>query len=61
MKTILAAVFIGLFANAAGAQAPESPAPARYKEVCRENKEKKKVCKKIRVHKKLDGKPVPKS
>lgn len=38
-------------------------AEARVKEVCRVQKDKdgkdKKVCKKVKVHKKLDGTPVP--
>lgn len=58
MKALVVAISL-ILTGIAGAQAPESPAPAKYKVVCRENKESKIDCKKIRIHKKLDGKAVP--
>lgn len=63
MKALLLALTLGAVSSTALAtQKAEAPAPAasapKYKEVCKV-KEGKKTCKTIRVHKKLDGKPVP--
>lgn len=60
LLTALALVFtstIGIAADTAAAPAVPASSP-KYKEVCKE-KDGKKTCKKVRVHKKLDGKPVP--
>lgn len=59
MKAIILALSLGL-ATSVYAKEDATPPPApKYKEVCKTNKEGKKSCKTIRVHKKLDGKPVP--
>lgn len=64
MKKIITGIIFSTACALALAQAPAAPAPAqaasapKYKTVCKE-KDGKKVCKKIRVHKKLEGKPVP--
>jgi hypothetical protein len=67
MKTfftfILAAIFTtSVFATAASAPAPSASSP-KTKQVCKVKKDKVgkdvKTCKTIKIHKKLDGKPVP--
>lgn len=62
MKTIILATVLLFTTQVFGqdkAAAPAVPASApKYKEVCKE-KDGKKTCKKVRIHKKLDGKPVP--
>lgn len=63
MKKVLLALSLCLastfaFSETKPADAPKADAP-KVKEVCR-TKDGKKVCKKVKVHKKLDGKPVPK-
>lgn len=62
MKKVLVALSLCLASTLAVsetkvAELPKVEAPV-VKEVCR-TKDGKKVCKKVKVHKKLDGKPVP--
>lgn len=62
MKSILTAIALSVSVSIAFADDKAQAPQPKYKEVCKEvkkNGKDEKVCKKIRVHKKLDGKPVP--
>ena len=67
MKTFFTFILATIFTTsvfATQAPAPDSPASApKTKQVCKVKKDKAgkdvKTCKVIKIHKKLDGKPVP--
>lgn len=67
MNKFFTAIVLTFFTATSFAQAAPAPdkgaSSPQVKEVCRDKKGKdgktKTVCKKVKIHKKLDGKPVP--